>query len=246
MYAWFLLAAVTLPAQSFEVVSIKPAGHPGPLRIDAAQVVWSGVTLRSMITQAYNIAFYQLDAPGWLEEPRYFGLSARIPDGASKDDVPKMLQTMLADRFALKAHWESREQPVYALVVGKGGPKFKTADLAKAAKGPDGETPTDSLEIGASGHIAFRYTTLPWLARFLSHELGRPVLDLTGIQGTFDFEFDANPSELDGLRRAGAAGDSLAPSLFTGIETLGLKLESRKAPIAHLVVDSASRTPTGN
>ena len=244
-----LHAQTAEPRPAFEVVSINPAQKPGPLRIDPGRMSWTGVALKSLITQAYEIAAYQVDGPSWLNEAHYYDVSAKIPEGVSKQQIPAMLQIMLADRFGLKVHWETQAQPVYALVVGKGGSKLTKADLGKAATGPDGN-PTDSLEVSASGHVAFRTTTTAWLARFLSRQLGRPVLDLTGIPGLFDFEFDTNPADLEGLRRAGAAGspadESLAPSLFTGVQSLGLKLESRKAPIEHLIIDSALKVPTGN
>ena len=128
---------------------------------------------------------------------------------------------------------------------------MKKSDVSKAETGPDGK-PTGNLEVHPStGHFAFRMTTLEELARFLSGQLSRPVLDMTELQGSFDIDFDANPSDLDGLRKASAAGDSSAddtafPSIFTGVELLGLKLESRKVPIKHLIVDDALKVPTGN
>jgi uncharacterized protein (TIGR03435 family) len=246
----FVLRAQSVePRPSFEVVSIRPTQRPGPLRIDPGRISWAGVAVRSLITQAYDIASYQINGPTWLDEPHYYDFSATIPEGVSRQQIPAMLQTMLAERFGLKVHWETQVQPVYALIVGKGGSKLHPADLAKAAIGADGK-PADSLDVSASGHVAFRTTTTAWLARYLSRQLGRPVLDLTGIPGIFDFEFDTNPSDLDALRRMSAAGspadDSLAPSLFTGVQSLGLKLESRKAPIEHLIIDDVLKVPTGN
>jgi uncharacterized protein (TIGR03435 family) len=258
--ALVLVSGLALRAQSverqpaFEVVSIKPLDQPqrgAQPKIDPARVSYPNATLRLLIMRAYDLANYQLDGPSWLQERHLFAFSAKIPDGASERQIPEMLQNMLADRFGLKVHWESRVQPVYALAAAKGGPKVKRSDVSKAETGADGG-PTGSLDIHPStGQFAFRTTTMGELARFLSGQLGRPVLDVTELSGSFDFEFDANPADLDGFRRTSAAGDAPVddaqfPSIFTGLQSLGLKLESRKAPINHLIIDSALKVPTSN
>src|SRR5580700_3228701 len=153
--AWTVLvpAAIGLRAQTveprpaFEVVSITPRDNnrrPGPPRIDPGRVSYPNASLKFLIMRAYDIANYQLNAPSWLDEPNSFSFSAKIPEGVSDKQIPAMLQTMLADRFGLKVHWESRVQPVFALVVGKGGSKLKTSDLSVAESGPDGR-PASSL-----------------------------------------------------------------------------------------------------
>lgn len=249
-----LRAQTVEPRPAFEVVSITPRNNsqrPGPPRIDPGRVSYPNATLKFLIMRAYDVANYQLHGPSWLDEPNSFSFSARIPDGASEQQIPAMLQTMLADRFALKVHWESRVQPVFVLLVGKGGSKLKKSDLSIAENGPDGR-PTGSLEVHPdTGHFVFRTFTIAQLARYLSNQLGRPVLDMTETQGMFDIEFEANPADLDGLRKISAAGDlpvvdSAYSSIFTAIQTLGLKLESRKEPIQHLFVDSALKVPTAN
>ena len=249
-----LHAQVADPRPAFEVVSVKPLNQPqrgAQPKIDPGRVSYPNATLKFLILRAYDLASYQLDGPSWMEERHLFAFSAKIPDGASERQIPTMLQTMLADRFGLKVHWETRVQPVFALIVGKGGPKIKKSDISKEETGPDGR-PTSSLDVHPStGRFAFRTTTLEELARFLSAQLGRPVLDMAGLPGSFDIDFDANPSDLDGVRKLSAAGDTSAddtavPSIFTGVESLGLKLESRKVPIKHLIVDDALKLPTGN
>jgi uncharacterized protein (TIGR03435 family) len=256
-----VVAAVGLHAQTveprpaFEVVSITPRDNgqrPGPPRIDPGRVSYPNASLKFLIMRAYDIANYQLHGPSWLDEPHFYSFSAKIPDGAPEEQIPAMLQTMLADRFALKVHWESRVQPVFALLVGKGGAKLKKSDLAVAEVGPDGR-PNSSLDVHPdTGHFAFRTTSISQLARFLSGQLGRPVLDMTEIQGLFDFDFEANPADLEGLRKMSATeglplgDDSAYSSIFTGMQALGLRLESRKAPINHLIVDSALKVPTEN
>jgi uncharacterized protein (TIGR03435 family) len=205
-----------------------------------------------LISRAYDVAMYQINAPSWVGEPHFFGFTAKIPDGTSEEQIPAMLQTMLADRFALKVHWESQVQPVFALVVGERGPKLKKSDLSIAANGADGR-PTSSLDVHPdTGHFAFRTTSISQLARYLSGQVGRPVIDMTEIQGLFDFDFEANPGDLAGLRKLSAAegsplgDDSAYSSIFTGMQTLGLKLESRKAPVKYLFIDSGLKVPTEN
>jgi uncharacterized protein (TIGR03435 family) len=243
------------PRPAFEVVSITPRDNtqrPGPPRIDPGRVSYPNASLKLLIMRAYDVGNYQLHGPSWLDEPQFYSFSAKIPDGAPEEQIPAMLQTMLADRFGLKVHWESRVQPVFVLLVGRGGPKLKKSDLAVAENGPDGR-PTSSLDVHpATGQFAFRTTTLSQMARFLSSQLGRPVIDLTGLRGLFDIDFEANPADLAGLRNMSAAADlplgdeSSYSSIFTGMQALGLKLESRKAPIQHLIIDSALKVPTAN
>lgn len=248
-----LRAQTVEPRPAFEVVSIKPlekGQRTGPPRIDPGRVSYPNASLKFLIMRAYDIANYQLNAPSWLDEPNSFSFSAKIPEGVSDKQIPAMLQTMLADRFGLKVHWESRVQPVFVLLVGKGGPKLKKSDLSIAGIGPDG-SPAASVEAHSAGNFAFRTFTMALLVRFLSNQLGRPVLDMTEIPGSFDFDFEANPADLDNLKKDLAAGglsgdDSLYGSVFTGIQALGLKLESRKEPVKHLIVDSASKVPTEN
>jgi uncharacterized protein (TIGR03435 family) len=250
-----LLCAAALHAQSFEVVSIKPRDPnttPTPPSADASMVRYPNITLKGLISRAYDVRPYQIDGPSWLDDNNInFSFGAKIPDGATKAQIPAMLQAMLAERFELKIHRESKVQPVYVLIAGSGGPKLKKSDIQRAPRGPDGSL-LSSLEINGQGHLMFRMATMGIFAQVLSSQIGRPVLDQTNIEGTYDIEFDANPSEVQTLRSMAAAGDitlpddSTASSLFTGIQSLGLKLEARKAPIEHIVIDHALKTPTEN
>ena len=122
--------------------------------------------------------------------------------------------------------------------------------MSTAEFGPDGK-PTDSLEVSGAGHFAFRTISISQFARILSNQLGRPVLDMTGLQGKFDFEYDASRDDLEDLRKQLAAGDFLpddsrASSIFTAMQALGLKLEFRKAAVNHLILDNALKVPTAN
>lgn len=149
-----------------------------------------------------------------------------------------MYQAVLADRFNLKFHWESRLEPVYELVTEKGGVKLKKSDPAT----PPG------LIIRGNGHYSARSTTLEQFATILSAHVGRQVFDKTGVLGTFDIDFDAEPPKaLRQPQDAGSqAGAGEPPDIFSVLHSLGLKLEPRKAEVKHFVVDSLLKIPTEN
>ena len=141
--ATVLLAQAPAPAPEFEVASIKLAPPLEPQKImagtmhvgmsvDAARVDIGSMSLTELIRTAYRMKPYQISGPDWMPSQR-FDIMAKIPEGASKDKVPEMLQALLADRFKLTAHRESKERPAYALVVGKNGPKLKEAEPDPAA-----------------------------------------------------------------------------------------------------------------
>jgi uncharacterized protein (TIGR03435 family) len=150
-----LVAAGLLPAQTatpkleFEVATIKPAAPPNPqmilagkvhlgMTIDGGRVDFGFLSLADLIPIAYRVKPYQVSGPDGLAQTR-FDIQAKIPDGASKDNVPDMLQSLLADRFKLAMHRENREHAVYALVVAKGGLKMKPAvEEPEAPKAADG------------------------------------------------------------------------------------------------------------
>jgi uncharacterized protein (TIGR03435 family) len=100
--------------------------------VDAERASHTYMTLRDLIVQAYGVKPYQITCPDWIAGPR-FDILAKLPDGASKDDAPQMLQALLEDRFKLTLHRENKEHPVLALVVGKGGPKLKRSPEAPQA-----------------------------------------------------------------------------------------------------------------
>jgi uncharacterized protein (TIGR03435 family) len=133
----------------------------------------------------------------------------------------QMLQALLADRFKMKVHDETRSLPVYALTIAKDGPRLPRAST------PDGGTSSGPRIIAAKG------ATIDVLARMLADVLTKPVLNRTGLTGIFNVKLDFAP--LQGPSDAG-------PSLFTAIqEQLGLKLEATKGPVQVLVIDSAEK-----
>lgn len=172
----------------------------------------------------------------------------------------RMLQALLAERFKLLAHRETKELPVYALVVAKNGPKFEEAKpgdrYPDGIKAPDGR-PGAGMMFTNRGQVTGQGLPIANLVRQLSLELGRTVVDTTGLTGTYDFTLKWTPDESQGRMFKRAEGgqqrtdpapssESSGPSIFTALqEQLGLKLEAQKGPVEILVIDYVER-PTAN
>jgi len=165
-------------------------------------------------------------------------LKAMGPAESSKQQGA-MLRQMLAERFQLKAHDETREIPVYALVVAKGGLKMKSADpndtYANGIKGRDGSPAGANSMWSENGKVVAQGYSMKNLAVNLARRLHREVVDKTGLTGQYDFTLMFSPELTEGEAPAESEG---AVSLFTALEEqLGLKLESAKGPVATVVVD---------
>ncbi len=243
-------AAIVLPplrAQQFEVASIKPSDPNGHgVRIEMApggRFNASGVTVKFLIQQAYNIKEFQITAgPTWTGSEKY-DINAKA-EGEGGDMTPErlkpMMQALLAERFQLKFHREEKEMPVYALVVGKNGPKMHASERV-----PDGDDRRGGTQVRMSrGQITAQGMSMSMLANQLSNRLGRNVLDKTGLTGNYDFTLEFTPEGMQpmGGREPGAEAapplDSPGPSLFTAVqEQLGLKLESQKGPVSLFIID---------
>jgi uncharacterized protein (TIGR03435 family) len=198
------------------------------------------VNVKALMEVAYDIPDTRMFAgPAWLTtekfsleakaDPRIAEQIASLPSEQGKQLKRKMLAALLTERFKLATHIETREMPVYAMTVAKGGPK-----LGETRPSDDpAPTGTDRIDIRAGSN------TLEILAYELSWRLGRPVQDRTGLQ-------DRQALILRWQDDEGTAADSNAPSLFTAIrEQLGLKLESTRGPVPVLLIDHAEK-PTEN
>lgn len=283
----FLLAAIAAFGQTparleFEVASIRPSAPPGADRanvgvhIDGAMVRLSYLTLKDYIGMAYNLKQYQIQGPEWIGS-EHFDISAKLPEGAKRNQVAEMIQNLLADRFQVKFHRESKEFPVYALVAGKSGPKIKESalDAGESAEGGAGAVNVTasggrngvSVNLGggsyftlANNRLEVKKITMPGFADSLARFVDRPLVDMTGLKASYDFGIDLAPEDYMSMlmRSAINAGVILPPearqmadnasndTLFAGLESLGLKLDRRKAPLQVLVVDHAEKTPTAN
>ena len=320
------IAALVLCATSFaqapltfEVATIKPAGAMDPAkmmsgkmrigaRIDAGRAEYNFSSLRDLIMAAYDVKPYQITGPDWINSDRW-DIQAKLPEGATKEQVPQMLQAFLEERFKLKAHKETKEHNVYALVQGKNGPKFKEykpapvveappVDPAKAEKeaGPSitvngqttsmkqdgkggmsirgGEGGNMKMTQGPNGlmHMEFEQMKMTRLVDFLSGMVDKPVVDQTELKGEYSLGMDLSMQDMMAMaRRQGmmpggggpggpgggpgggagagpiaAASDPGASSIFSTVESLGLKLAPKKAPIEQVIIDHLEKTPTEN
>jgi uncharacterized protein (TIGR03435 family) len=238
-----LLQATTVHAQgpAFDVASVKP--NKGRVRTSMSTtpggIVYTNVSLSDCLQVAHGIKRHQISGPDWLKVERY-DIDARTGGLASEEQIRNMLRAPIADRFKLALHRELKELPVFALFVGKNGPRLRASE----------EAGQKSMEPAAGG-LAFTNTTMVELADFLSgiSSLGRPVLEMTGLMGRFDFLFrltslkgNVVAEDTKRLERDLVQGE---PSLFMdALDDLGLKLDSQRAAIDVLVVDRAEKVPT--
>lgn len=234
---------------AFEVASVKASPPPtgngprssalsgGPGTPDPGRLAGQNVSLRSLLLTAYGVRVDQLLAPDWMISTAY-DVVATVPPDTTRAQAMLMLQNLLAERFKLVVHRETREMPIYALVVDKGGPKLTEA----ASDGPTNGGLSFTFS-GAAMHMAADRMTMSNLTRFLSNDAGRPVIDETGLPGRYKISLDYQRDQLSTSAPEGPPGATLAAALQ---EQLGLKLESRKGPIEMLVVDRAEKTPTAN
>jgi uncharacterized protein (TIGR03435 family) len=250
----------------FEVASIKPAPtvmeqvasgtpHLG-MKIDGARVDIGTMALSSLIRIAYHVQPNQVSIPAALDAQK-FDILAKIPAGASRERVPGMLQSLLADRFKLVIHREAREQSIYGLVVAKGGAKLKESvaepDEPDRAKGIVQTAAGDVVRLtagpGGTLHAESPKFTMTALTDLMRRFVDRPVMDMTGLTGEYQIAFDTSIwSGYPGAapRAPDSAADPDAALIFMSIQKLGLRLEARKANVEVIVVDSAEKTPTAN
>ncbi|MCU1237906.1 MAG: hypothetical protein JWP63_5873 [Candidatus Solibacter sp.] len=269
------------PRPEFEVASVKPSTTPPSgavnvgLKINGAQLHISSLALRDYIRIAYRVKEYQVSGPDWITAERY-EIDAKLPAGATRDQVPEMLQSLLTDRFALKLHRGSKDLPIYALIVASGGLKMKELPVdpedAAAAGAPidvavSGSAAGVNMNFGRGATLAFgnnkfeaHKLTMFSLADSLGRWVDRPVIDMTGLTGKYDFTLDLTPEDYRALliRSAVAAGVTLPPealrlldgatddSLHNALRAVGLKLDPRKAPLEVLLIDHVNKTPTEN
>jgi uncharacterized protein (TIGR03435 family) len=295
----------------FEVASVKPAEPQpegmmrvrmsgGPGTPDPGQLTYTNVSLKNVLINAYDVNDYQISGPNRLDGER-FDIVAKIPQGTTKEQFRLMLQNLLAERFKLALHHETKELPIYALVVGKGGPKLKVA-VEEDATTPQGAAPPPPapgrdeagpvrLKMDADGmpkppsgmgrngvfmmtmygsgglrtRMVCKGQPVSALLATLSSQLGRPVVDATGLKAKYDITLDYAPDGLNGTaimmpppppQHDGAPGgggpmasapDAGGPTIFTALqEQLGLKLEQRKGPVDLLVIARLEKVPTEN
>ncbi len=244
------------PKPQFEVATVRPnkSGEQGASLgpRPGGRLIGTNQTVRNLIRNAFNVQPYQLiGGPDWIDADR-FDIQAKAAD-TDIDEKGMMpysqfalrLQSLLEDRFRMVTHWETRELPVYVLVLatpGKLGPKLKphTGDCNRppgSAPPAPGSAPvncgTRTNMGGTVGTVTGSGITMVTFARGLSGGTGRYIIDKTGLEGAYDLELEFTPEQ---------SPETTGASLFTALqEQLGLKLDSQRAPVEVIVIDRVER-----
>jgi len=221
---------------TFEVAAIRPAKDDGNHSSNSDKGLYRthNLTLKELIARAYDVDIGQVSGgPGWVDSDSY-DITARIPEefaDQTRDKLPQMIQSLLAERFQLVVHREPKQVSGYALVVAKKGVKMEPAKADEKGSG----TSTHNT------HLTAHNINMEGFARYLTRnrEIGMPVVDKTGLTGSFNFELEWKPDQLQGKPEASADD---RPSIFTAMEQgLGLELKSAKVPIVTVVIDRAEK-----
>jgi uncharacterized protein (TIGR03435 family) len=227
-----LLGAPQQASDTFEVAVIRP-NQSGSVNTQInlsqpGQLIVVNATVKTLLRNAYGLLPFQFSGgPKWQDEDM-FDITAKTgnPDMITQEKLKPLLQKLLAERFRLKAYFETRQVPLYALVVRKGGPKFSGHV----------DAPGHGMNTRKSpGSVLMKGVDVPMeeLASNLGNQLGRFVLDRTGLNAHYDFVLNWNPD---------LSPDSTLPSLFTALsEQLGLRLVAQNGPMSVLVIDSIEK-----
>jgi uncharacterized protein (TIGR03435 family) len=276
-----LAAQTPQSAPAFEVASIKP-NNSGDGRVmmqnQPGRYIATNVTLRLLIRNAYQLQDFQITGgPSWLASD-HFDINAKVPDeframappapGSGPGPLQLMIRALLAERFKLVVHNETKESPIYALILarsdGKLGPGLKKsvvdcATVFAAGRGRGGAMPPppqpgERMQCGmriGPGNLMGGGALMPQFANTLGMFAGRVVVDRTGLEGAYDVDLTWTPDQMpqrppgapDGPPQInGVAVDPNGPSLFTAVqEQLGLKLDSQRGPVEMLVIDRAEK-----
>jgi bla regulator protein blaR1 len=268
------ITSAATPLPHFEVASIKPAApdqrgtfiRPGP----NGGIGINNMPVKEMIVLAWQIQPFQVSGgPSWIES-LHWDITATGNHRFNPDEMPLMVQSLLEDRFQLKIHHETKELPVYALVLanknGKLGPQLTESkegsctpfDPSKPPPPPPMPGKPQTRAMGCGGmfmgpdRLGATATTIDRLAPAISRMLGRTVIDKTGLTGKYDIQLHWTPDQAQLQMMAPPGGippnmpqpqfDPNGPSIFTALqEQLGLKLESQKGPVDIVVIDSVEK-----
>jgi uncharacterized protein (TIGR03435 family) len=247
----------------FEVVSIKP--HPGPGTSESMMQRPDGgftminMPIRGLITQAYGPVADVVGLPGWATNDRYDVIAtASLPRPPTAEDRRAMMVAMLAERFNLAVHIETRQQPAYDLVFARSDRKLgrnatpsaidcdaRAAEKATAGTAPalpprpDPNAPPRECSVRSGGGRMIGEASPSGLARMLRMTVGQPVFDKTGYSGTFKFTLEFDPAT---SARPDATPTTDAPSIFSALpDQLGFKLEPSRTTVNVAVVDRIER-----
>jgi uncharacterized protein (TIGR03435 family) len=223
---------------AFEVASIKPSpkdAQGGFIRAmpGGQTYVAQNATLRLMITLMYKVADGQVvGGPSWMNSDRW-DVQAKAEHPSNLDQLHEMYQTMLADRFHLRFHMDTKEQTAYVVTVDKSGSKMKP-NLS-----PD---PFDfPLKPAGPGKMVAQHLDMKYFCWFLGGPLQAPVVNQTGLDGFYDFTLEVPPPDPDRVKAEGGERRDPADLLAAIRDQLGLKIELRKAAVPVMVIDGAER-----
>jgi uncharacterized protein (TIGR03435 family) len=275
---WMWAVGLLAYGQTFEVATIKPAGpnavayapRGGPGSNDPGQISYRGYSPRELIMIAYGLRQpYQMLGPDWLEKER-FDLTAKVPAGATKDQVGLMVRSLLAARFNLEVHPETKNLPIYELTVAKGGLKLRvTSGSTEAAAEPvpfkQGDLPRVPVARWGLVPRACAKSDIPTpcghaqvlgnaqgaadIAEMVTSLLGRLAVDKSGINGKCDYTLDFAPESINIPIAGGGAAvpEDSHPDFVVAMEQqMGIKVESKTGPVDVLVIDHAEKEPTAN
>jgi uncharacterized protein (TIGR03435 family) len=229
---------------AFEVVSIKPAPQPTPetirsgeariaYNINAGRVQISGYTPAALLTRAFRVEPPQVDAPDFARG-EYFEVQATLPEGATREQVPEMLQTMLIERFKLAYHRETREYQMSVLTVGKSGMKLPRLPDDTKLSSTSNRLADGSARMTQTGKVASLFAVMNSFG-------GLQMVDETGLDGIYTWVQNLPPPA-----PGTSFQDAVQDSFRAMIEAAGLKLETRKVPKETIVVDHLEKNPTEN
>ncbi len=212
--------------------------------------------MEGLAVLAYDLKGLQL--PNSPDTRSTCHIVAKVPPEATREQLRGMIQNLLAERFKLTFHYETKAVQVYDLVVAKGGPKLRESSQGRASETARdeygflplpstyrGTTMTSNSRIGVDHWVA-RSATSAQIVRLLSTRLRRPVSDLTGLKGQYDFDLNFTVAGLENTNAAAGEIENTAPTIFDAIKTLGLVLERKPGSIDMFIVDHAEKTPTEN
>jgi uncharacterized protein (TIGR03435 family) len=262
---WISVLSVGVAAAqpAFEVASVRQSAESGgrftltggPGTSDPGRITYTNVPLRRVLLIAYDFSNHQILGPDWLNTLRY-DITAKVQEGATKEQFQAMLRSLLIARFQMAIHQESRELSIYSLLIAKGGPRIKPATETASAdeqlaevkgEGRDGfpvvqlRSPGMVIETrNGQARSTAKEVSMAKFADFLTGQVGRPVIDRTGLAATYSFALYFTP-------QGAVAADDTQPGIFAGLqEQLGLKLEPGRGPVELLIVDRAEKVPTEN
>jgi len=245
-----ILAAASALAQSpaFEVAAIKPSvpidvqlqkgmAHTG-VTIDKLGLDAGFQSLQDIICRAFSVNIFQVAGPDWLPSG-HFDIRAKMPEGADAADALKMLQTLLAQRFHMQFHRESREVSVFDLSVARGGAKLIPAG--------DQPAPTRMTALSTGVSRMERTTNMSGLAALLTRFMSRPVYDKTELTGDYQVVIDIPMvSAANASAERSESPEDRTNALLLSLQQMGLKLDSRKTPTETIVIDHIEKVPTEN